>query len=410
MKFPKLILTIGIILSIVILCSTSVKANNNIEIYLDGQRIDIADSPQIINGRVLLPMRSLFEMFYLDVHWDHNNRTVETVIGDRRIKIQINNNQVSHTHFNWHSDEWHEQFNIVDQPPILINGKTYMPLRFIAETLDFMVTWDDETRNVSINRPIFFRDGSWFAFDGFWSSRTLTPPNELIYRPLDESIDMYWNYRGIDNLIFIKIPIDTGASGWGHLYMLDNNGRSRLIHTTGCQIANIKMDDNFIYMLKFQRSPWTPTSSIFRIQLDNPSDRIRLGDNSFSYGRSIRLNEIAETSEFWLEGTGYGFEIREDGVFTTGYNASLILEGRLSPDSLDFLKQSYGYYLLPRDGGTPILMENIMLEAEKDKHFFNGLLSILINYFYMLIVVSVGLFLLYMKGIYSKNKPTDQGE
>jgi len=64
-------------------------ANSNIEIYLDDQKIDIVESPIIINGRVPRPMRTLFDMFYLDVHWDHEEMTVEATVGDRKIRIQI---------------------------------------------------------------------------------------------------------------------------------------------------------------------------------------------------------------------------------------------------------------------------------------------------------------------------------
>ncbi|TEB17304.1 hypothetical protein Psfp_00528 [Pelotomaculum sp. FP] len=41
-----------------------------------------------------------------------------------------------------------------DSPPIMIDGRTYVPLRFISESLGASVAWDETTQTVSIDNSI----------------------------------------------------------------------------------------------------------------------------------------------------------------------------------------------------------------------------------------------------------------
>ncbi len=41
-----------------------------------------------------------------------------------------------------------------DSPPVLINGRTYVPLRFVSESLGASVAWDEASRTVSIDTTL----------------------------------------------------------------------------------------------------------------------------------------------------------------------------------------------------------------------------------------------------------------
>lgn len=42
-----------------------------------------------------------------------------------------------------------------DKPvsPVIIQGRTFLPLRFIGETLDFKVDWDSLTERITLTYP-----------------------------------------------------------------------------------------------------------------------------------------------------------------------------------------------------------------------------------------------------------------
>ncbi len=55
-------------------------------------------------------------------------------IADDTIKIYINN-----------------ELRSVDPEPFIENGRTYVPIRFIAETFGSQVDWDADQKKVTIN-------------------------------------------------------------------------------------------------------------------------------------------------------------------------------------------------------------------------------------------------------------------
>ncbi|MCD6107236.1 MAG: copper amine oxidase N-terminal domain-containing protein, partial [Caldisericaceae bacterium] len=42
---------------------------------------------------------------------------------------------------------------LLDSPPLIVKGRTMVPLRFIAETLGAEVTWDEATKSITIIYP-----------------------------------------------------------------------------------------------------------------------------------------------------------------------------------------------------------------------------------------------------------------
>ena len=37
--------------------------------------------------------------------------------------------------------------------PVIVKGRTFVPLRFIAETFDFKVDWDQKTQGITLTYP-----------------------------------------------------------------------------------------------------------------------------------------------------------------------------------------------------------------------------------------------------------------
>ena len=138
-----------IILAMVLLLNTfaTVSANtNDIKVLLDGQQIIFDVQPQIINGRTMVPMRKIFEALGATVSWDGASRTATGKLGDTVVNVTIDSNVLFKNGVP----------KTLDVAPALIDGRTLVPARAIAESFDCVVDWIGETRTVTIARSESF--------------------------------------------------------------------------------------------------------------------------------------------------------------------------------------------------------------------------------------------------------------
>lgn len=88
----------------------------------------------------MVPLRAIFEALGASVGWDDATKTVMAQKGSDKVQLTVQNttafkNGVSIT---------------LDASPVIINGSTLVPTRFVASALGAVVGWDDVTKTVSI--------------------------------------------------------------------------------------------------------------------------------------------------------------------------------------------------------------------------------------------------------------------
>jgi len=88
-------------------------------------------SPVIRENRALVPLRFVAYALDATVYWDDGNVTI--VRGAQQLTFAIG-----------------EMAPGMDVPAMIMNNRTMVPLRFIAEFFDAVVTWDDATRRIEI--------------------------------------------------------------------------------------------------------------------------------------------------------------------------------------------------------------------------------------------------------------------
>jgi len=132
----------------------------NISVVVNGEYVNFDVQPQIINGRTMIPVRAVAEAFNADVIWDGENQTV-TIEGrhtytnyDIRVSMKIGNNVLQQAWYGFTKLEIEKQVTL-DSPPIIVDGRTLVPIRAIAETFGYNVMWKDDTRTV----VIYAKDG-----------------------------------------------------------------------------------------------------------------------------------------------------------------------------------------------------------------------------------------------------------
>ena len=114
---------------------------SDISVSIDGQKIDFKNEPIIVNERTMVPFREIFEHFDAEVTWNSKDRSVTAEQDGRIVNLSIGS---SLAYVNGSS-------TTIDSPPVIIDSRTYVPLRFIAEGLDAGVSWNGQTRMVSIS-------------------------------------------------------------------------------------------------------------------------------------------------------------------------------------------------------------------------------------------------------------------
>jgi len=118
----------------------TVSANGGISVLINEKPLIFDVQPQLINGRTMVPMRKIFEALGAVVTWDDATQTVSAKKDDIIINMTID----SKVMFKNGTPK------TLDVPPTLINSRTLVPVRAIAESLNCDVQWIDATQTVKI--------------------------------------------------------------------------------------------------------------------------------------------------------------------------------------------------------------------------------------------------------------------
>lgn len=116
---------------------------DQIKIMINGQELKLKEDdvkPFISDGRTLVPLRAIFEALNVDVRWDDITRTVYADGRGRKIMLTIDVNEIT---VNGESKQ-------IDVPAKIINGRTVVPARAVAQSLGCSVDWIAEKRTVII--------------------------------------------------------------------------------------------------------------------------------------------------------------------------------------------------------------------------------------------------------------------
>ncbi len=140
MKNKRRISALILAICLVFINSSAVFASNDITVYLDGEILAFDVNPRIIDGRTMVPMRKIFESLGAVVSWDEASRTVTGKKGDITVNLTIDSTVL----FKNSSPVK------LDVAPIIIDGRTLVPVRAIAESFDCDVNWVADTRAVEI--------------------------------------------------------------------------------------------------------------------------------------------------------------------------------------------------------------------------------------------------------------------
>ncbi len=127
--------------------SYSLNINSDIKIHLNNDWIKLNEEPFIENGRIMIPLEFI-EKLDARVETDLSTGDIEIYKEDIIIKMKIGKNTVKIINNDGGILTEHEAD--IETPPMNVDSVCFVPLRFVAENLDFYVQWDNWQRAVAV--------------------------------------------------------------------------------------------------------------------------------------------------------------------------------------------------------------------------------------------------------------------
>ena len=125
--------------------------SNDITVTYDGENISFDVQPKIVDDRVMVPMRTIFETFGAKVKWDSDTQTITAKKKSKTIQMTIGSSDMTK------NDETYS----FDVSPIIEDGRTLVPIRAISDMLGLDVEWNEKNNTVTITTPQDDEDESW---------------------------------------------------------------------------------------------------------------------------------------------------------------------------------------------------------------------------------------------------------
>ena len=123
----------------------------DVNIVIDGEELNLDVAPQIIDGRVMVPIRGVLENLGALVKWVDETQTVSARKSSKTVSLEIGSNDVTLDKGETNDDGSAKTETIqTDVAAQLVSDRTLVPLRVISEAMGYSVDWNDETYTVSI--------------------------------------------------------------------------------------------------------------------------------------------------------------------------------------------------------------------------------------------------------------------
>jgi hypothetical protein len=106
----------------------------------------ILDAAPVLGAgdRTLVPVRAVAEAMGGTVGWDPVRRTATVTVGSNTLELTLGKNTAL---FNGTTTQIDSDPKVL---PLIINGRTMLPLRFVVESLGAQISYDPATKTITI--------------------------------------------------------------------------------------------------------------------------------------------------------------------------------------------------------------------------------------------------------------------
>mgnify|MGYP005805845383 CR=1 FL=1 len=171
---------LGLVVSLALSAVTPAWAAQQVQVYVDGEKVSFDQAPVIESGRTLVPMNAIFTAMGSEVVWDEANRTVIANHGSDTFTLQIGQNEIYKNGALLYT---------MDVPAKIIGSRTMVPVRVVSESLGAAVLWDEDNYIITITSPMEGTSASYFNTTLTASDGTPILKTSVAYPVIDGSSD-----------------------------------------------------------------------------------------------------------------------------------------------------------------------------------------------------------------------------
>lgn len=139
----KKLLHLSLMVFVAVFLTVSASA---VDVFIDGEKVAFDDNtgyPFIsAENRTLVPLRATMEAFGATVRWDAETRTAIVTKNETTVTCKIGENRIYRNGTEIPNDA----------AAVIVNGRTYLPIRAVLEALDAKVGWDNSVRAVMVTK------------------------------------------------------------------------------------------------------------------------------------------------------------------------------------------------------------------------------------------------------------------
>lgn len=321
-KLVTALLALCIAASLAISCFAAEATNEGgIDVRVNGSIIAFPDAQPFIdkNDRTLIPVRFVAEELGADVSWNNEEQIAIIEQNGIRIDVPIGSNSITVT-------ENGAARNVqMDTMAILSEDRTYVPIRYVAESLGAWVSYSDLFNTVQIYRDVLtpeeitrlhgyhdltYEDNAKRVGE---STYGLSDAIKLaVYPELAHFVGTYgfenaneWklrnpgtaNYKGNTTGITFKYGIQPDED-YAKLILAEAYSAAKDMATKGKMTVNFKSDLSNVYRSRCNSSGWSTVRGILTVSIPNAADIAWI---SSTYGDIIPNPILGETRSIDVE-------------------------------------------------------------------------------------------------------------
>ena len=171
----------------------------DITVQYNGKDLDFTDAqPAIVEQRVMVPFRSVFEQMGAEVGYDEETRTATAEFNGNGIFFSIDGADI------YSAEDPETPIYTMDVKPVFENDRVLVPVRALSEAGGLLVGWDQEESTVNILDPIGLSK---------YLQAAASELNKLAELELSDAQPTL--YQGNLKVLDDGMDVNLGIKGWG---------------------------------------------------------------------------------------------------------------------------------------------------------------------------------------------------
>lgn len=342
-----------------VLLAASTAAAGEIKVTFDGEEMSFTNPPKIINDRVMIPVRAVFEKLGAKVTWDGEKKRATAIRDARYVQLSEGNDYMYFGVCLGGTDDGELNYTTsekLDSVPVINGGTMFVPARAAAEAFDYEVNWNADKNTVEITTPSE-ADG-WIYYsswnDGGHMYKIDTNGQHRQKLTDDDCYSEDWNYSYIDDYIYYSKRSEEGI-----LYRIKNDG------TNEQQLTERPAKVVYDYQSENRRENRYKEVYFIEAAEDYELRDTVMGTSSFNFYGYLKCidTETGETVQL-VEDPIAGATMYGDYIYFKYYGETL--------------DKAYTYYRIDKDGSNLINVTGnipvnyIRFDSKNDKIGFSG--------------------------------------